>query len=122
MPNKLFEPTCEDPRGSTTALELVGKDASRIEAIIDELCVADGSRDYDMLTASHENETLEDTIDLAKQHIACAPAHGLGVHDDSDLVLTIHRRTLAGCHMRVCITANGTRFLVGFRSVSRTGR
>lgn len=45
---------------------VVGKDASRIEEIIDELCVGDGSAPYDMLTAFHESpETIDDAIALA---------------------------------------------------------
>lgn len=47
---------------------VVGVDASKIEDIIDELCVGDGSDPYQMLTASHApNETLEDAIFLAEQ-------------------------------------------------------
>ena len=47
---------------------VVGIDASRIEDIIDELCVGDGSNSYFMLTASHgSDETLQDAIHLAEQ-------------------------------------------------------
>lgn len=47
---------------------VVGIDASRIEDVIDELCVGDGSNSYFMLTASHgSNETLQDAILLAEQ-------------------------------------------------------
>lgn len=47
---------------------VVGVDASRIEDIIDELCVGDGSNPYFMLTASHgPDETLQDAIFLAEQ-------------------------------------------------------
>lgn len=47
---------------------VVGIDASRIEDVIDELCVGDGSNSYFMLTASHgPNETLQDAIFLAEQ-------------------------------------------------------
>ena len=46
---------------------VVGVDSSRIECIIDELCVGDGTNPYFMLTASHGNdETLEDAIFLAE--------------------------------------------------------
>lgn len=41
---------------------VVGVDAARLEDIIDERCVL---RDYFMLTATHEGETLEDAIFLA---------------------------------------------------------
>ena len=47
---------------------VVGVDASKVEDIIDELCVGDGSSAYEMLTAAHEpNETLEDALRLANQ-------------------------------------------------------
>jgi hypothetical protein len=47
---------------------VVGIDASRIEDIIDELCVGDGSNSYFMLTAFHgSDETLQDAILLAEQ-------------------------------------------------------
>jgi hypothetical protein len=47
---------------------VVGFDASRIEDVIDELCVGDGSNSYFMLTASHgSDETLQDAILLAEQ-------------------------------------------------------
>ena len=47
---------------------VVGVDASRIEDIIDDLCVGDGSNSYFMLTASHgPDETLQDAIFLAEQ-------------------------------------------------------
>ena len=47
---------------------IVGVDASRIEDIIDDLCVGDGSNSYFMLTASHgPDETLQDAIYLAEQ-------------------------------------------------------
>jgi hypothetical protein len=46
---------------------VVGKDASRIEDVIDEICVGDGSNVYEMLTASHEGETIQDAINMAEQ-------------------------------------------------------
>lgn len=47
---------------------VIGVDASRIEDIIDEICVGDGSDAYFMLTASHgPDETLQDAICLAEQ-------------------------------------------------------
>ena len=53
-------------KSGVTYVGVVGKDASRIEDIIDEICVGDGSNDYFMLTASHENETLQDALELAE--------------------------------------------------------
>ena len=44
---------------------IVGVDASRLEDIVDELCVGDGSNPYFMLTASHSDESLVDALDLA---------------------------------------------------------
>lgn len=47
---------------------VLGVDASKIEDIIDELCVGDGSNPYPMLTASHApQETIDDAMSLAKQ-------------------------------------------------------
>lgn len=47
---------------------IIGVDASRIEDVIDDLCVGDGSNSYFMLTASHgQDETLQDAIFLAEQ-------------------------------------------------------
>lgn len=54
-------------RSGVVYVGVVGKDASRIEDIIDELCVGDGLSVYEMLTAGHENETLQDAISLAEQ-------------------------------------------------------
>ena len=45
---------------------VVGRDCSKVEDIIDELVVGDGSRDYDLLTSSHEGESLGDAIAFAK--------------------------------------------------------
>ncbi len=45
---------------------VIGADAARIEEIVDELCVGDGSNPYFMLTASHgPEESLDDAIRLA---------------------------------------------------------
>ena len=47
---------------------VVGVDASKIEDVIDDLCVGDGSNSYFMVTASHgSDETLQDAIFLAEQ-------------------------------------------------------
>jgi hypothetical protein len=46
---------------------VVGKDASRIEDIIDEIVVGDGSDDSRfILTSSHESETLEEALEFAR--------------------------------------------------------
>jgi hypothetical protein len=47
---------------------VVGIDASKIEDVIDELCVGDGSNSHFMVTASHgPDETLQDAVLLAEQ-------------------------------------------------------
>lgn len=56
-----------------------GVDASRIEDIIDELCVGDGSAPYSMLTASHPfGEGREDAVALALQ---ISEEHGSGIEE-----------------------------------------
>lgn len=54
-------------QSGVTYVGVVGKDASHIEDIIDEICVGDGSNVYSMLTANHEDETIQDAINLAEQ-------------------------------------------------------
>ena len=44
---------------------VLGHDCQRVEDIIDELCVGDGTVDYDMLTSSHPGETLEEVIEFS---------------------------------------------------------
>ncbi len=46
---------------------VVGQDCARIEDIVDELVVGDGSdtRPF-ILTSSHPDETLEDVVDFAR--------------------------------------------------------
>jgi hypothetical protein len=44
---------------------VVGKDCAKVEDIIDEIVVGDGSRDYHMLTSSHTNESVEDAVRFA---------------------------------------------------------
>jgi hypothetical protein len=47
---------------------VVGVDSSRLDDIIDELCVGDGSRPYEMLTAFHgPEESLQDALALASK-------------------------------------------------------
>ena len=46
---------------------VVGKNCERIEEKIDWLVIGDdGSRDYDLLTSSHPNQSLEDAIEFAE--------------------------------------------------------
>ena len=45
---------------------VVGRDCARVEDIIDELVVGDGSRDYDLLTSTHANASVEEAVEFAK--------------------------------------------------------
>jgi hypothetical protein len=45
---------------------LVGKDCAKVEDIIDELIVGDGSRTYDLLTSSHPDGSIEEAVTFAK--------------------------------------------------------
>ena len=45
---------------------VVGKDCSHVEDLIDELVVADGSKDRSILTSSHPNQSLEEAIVFAQ--------------------------------------------------------
>ena len=45
---------------------VVGKDCEKIEDLIDELVVGDGSRDYDLLTSSHPGESVDEAVSFAK--------------------------------------------------------
>jgi hypothetical protein len=45
---------------------VVGEDCSRVEDIIDELVVGNGERDYDLLTSSHPNESVEEVVEFAR--------------------------------------------------------
>ena len=44
----------------------VGKDCGKVEEIIDEICVGDGSNVNFMLTSSHPDESLADAIEFAE--------------------------------------------------------
>lgn len=48
------------------SVAIQGKDSQLMEDIIDELCVGDGSEPYFMMTTSHPDESLEETIRFAK--------------------------------------------------------
>lgn len=45
---------------------VVGQDCVRLEDVIDELCVGDGTNSYFMLTSSHEGESLEEAMEFAR--------------------------------------------------------
>jgi len=45
---------------------VVGQDCSRVEDIIDELVAGNGDRDYDLLTSSHANESIEEAMQFAR--------------------------------------------------------
>jgi hypothetical protein len=53
-------------RDGVVFVGVVGKDCSRVEHIIDELVVGDGTRDYDLLTSSHPDESIQEVIQFAK--------------------------------------------------------
>lgn len=52
-------------RDGVRVVAVVGEDCERMENIIDELVVGDGSRDYDRLTSSHPGESLEAVVAFA---------------------------------------------------------
>jgi len=52
-------------RDGVTLVAVAGNDASLIEDIIDEVCVGDGTRPYDMLTSSHPGESLAAVVEFA---------------------------------------------------------
>lgn len=69
------------PKGNSAALDalvarfikdgvifvgVVGRDCSKVEDIIDEICVGGGSNPYYMLTSSHPEESLEEAIIFAR--------------------------------------------------------
>jgi hypothetical protein len=54
-------------RASIKAVCVVGVDCGRVEDIIDELVVGDGSYpDWNLLTTSHPNETLAEVVAFAR--------------------------------------------------------
>lgn len=52
-------------RDDVVFVGVVGYDCVRIEDIIDELVVGNGDREYDLLTSSHPNQSLEQAIEFA---------------------------------------------------------
>lgn len=61
--DKLIEDFIKD---GVVFVGVVGKDCAKVENIIDELVVGDGSRDYDLLTSSHPGESVEQAVAFAK--------------------------------------------------------
>jgi hypothetical protein len=53
-------------RDGVTFVGVVGPDCAKVEAIIDELVVGDGSREYDLLTSSHPEETIDRAVQFAE--------------------------------------------------------
>jgi hypothetical protein len=53
-------------RSGVVFVGVVGKDCIRVEDMLDEIVVRDGSRDYELLTSSHPNETLEGALSFAR--------------------------------------------------------
>jgi hypothetical protein len=52
-------------RDGVVFVGVVGTDCAKVEDIIDELVVGLGDRDYDLLTSSHPNESVEDAVRFA---------------------------------------------------------
>ena len=54
-------------RDGVTFVSVVGHDCTRVEDIIDELLVGDGTREpYFMLTSSHPGETISQAVEFAQ--------------------------------------------------------
>ena len=53
-------------RDGVSFIGVVGPNSSHIEDLIDEIVVGDGGRDYDLLTSSHPNETIEEALEFAR--------------------------------------------------------
>jgi hypothetical protein len=53
-------------REGVTYVAVAGSDTSLIEDIIDEVCVGDGTRPYEMLTSSHPGESLAAVVEFAE--------------------------------------------------------
>lgn len=64
-------------RNGVLFVAVVGKDCSRVEDIIDELVVGDAVREYDLLTSSHPDESLDEVIEFA--HSLLGELEGLEV-------------------------------------------
>jgi len=53
-------------RDGVTFVGVVGPGCAKVEDMIDELVVGDGTRDHDMLTSSHPEETLKEAVEFAE--------------------------------------------------------
>jgi hypothetical protein len=53
-------------KDGVTFVGVIGKDCSKIEDIVDEICVGDGSNAYDLLTSSHPEQSLDEAISFAR--------------------------------------------------------
>jgi hypothetical protein len=54
-------------RDGVSFVGVVGQDCARVEDIIDELVVGDGTREpYSMLTSSHPDETVAEAVEFAE--------------------------------------------------------
>ena len=65
IPTNLSQMVSDFARDRVMFVAVCGKDCARIEDIIDELCVGDGSNPYFLLTSSHPNESLADVKKFA---------------------------------------------------------
>ncbi len=62
-----LEPLVEEfIKAGVIFVAVVGKDCTKVEEIIDELVVSDGSRAYDLLTSSHPNESVDEALEFAR--------------------------------------------------------
>ena len=53
-------------RDGVAFVGVVGPDCTRVEDIIDEICVGDGSHPYFMVTSSHPDETIAEVVEFAR--------------------------------------------------------
>ncbi len=60
--DNLVEQFIED---RVTFVGVVGTDCSKVEDVIDELCVGDGSHPYPILTSAHPEQSLEEAVAFA---------------------------------------------------------
>ncbi len=62
-----LEPLVEEfIKAGVIFVAVVGKDCTKVEEIIDELVVGDGSRAYDPLTSSHPNESVDEALEFVR--------------------------------------------------------
>jgi hypothetical protein len=53
-------------RDGVVFVGVVGEDCAKVEDLIDELVVGDGSREYSLLTSSHPNVSVNEAVSFAK--------------------------------------------------------